>query len=70
MKDILTCHSRKGKGVNNKINDFMSFIQLLPFQGPGVTHAGSLSRYHGLLGHIKRTEPPLMSLVTSVLFVL
>ncbi len=29
---------------------------LLQFQGPGIVHAGSLSRCHGLLGHLNETE--------------
>lgn len=37
-------------------------------QGPAVVHVGSLSHRHGLLGHLDRTEPLLLLLVTPVLF--
>lgn len=35
-----------------------------------IMHSGSLSHYHGFMGHLNRTEPPFMSLVTSVFFIL
>ncbi len=41
---------------------------LLQFQGSGIIHAGP--HCHGLLGHLNRTQPLLMLLITPVLFLL
>ena len=57
---LKTCHSRKSTDVNNKINDGWIPFSCFDF----IVHAGSLSHCHGLLGHLNRTEPLLMLLVT------
>ena len=55
-----------------KITIFNTFpiglFLLMRCQSPGLVHAGSLAHCQGLLGHLKRTKPLLMLLVTPLLF--
>lgn len=60
--DTLTCHRRKGTGVNDTgVKDEHVFWVLVLFM---LTHR------HDLLGQLNRTEPSLKLLITPLLFIL
>ncbi len=65
MTDILTFHRRKSTCVNY----FSLFFTFSCFSF-SVLVLCRLSHCHGLLGHLNKTEPSLMLLVTPVFFLL
>lgn len=66
-EDTSTSHSRRSTGVNNQINSGWILFSCFSLR---VLVSVMLAHSHGLLGHLNRAEPPLMSSIVPLLFLL